>query len=138
MSEPLGKAHFWLTLVLAYSTFLPMHLTGLAGEPRHYAQLVGQAGPAAALLAGTMGLQRWITVSAIGLAATQLLFLLNLVLTLRRPRETEANPWGATTLEWAPELDTVVVHHAPCQYSSDGKDFLTQWDAGASYRREAE
>jgi len=90
MSEGLGKAHFWLTVVLAYSTFLPMHLTGLAGEPRHYAQLVGQAGAAGTLLQSTMGLQRWITVSAMGLAGAQVLFLVNLVLTLRRARETEA------------------------------------------------
>ena len=41
LSEPLGKLHFWGTILGAYSTFLPMHLTGLAGEPRHYAQLTG-------------------------------------------------------------------------------------------------
>jgi len=138
MGEGLGRAHFWLTLVLAYATFLPMHLTGLAGEPRHYAQLAGQAGAAGALLQSTMGLQRSITVSAMGLAGAQVLFLVNLVLTLRRARETEANPWGATTLEWAPAMEKVIVHHAPCQYSSDGEDFLTQWDESASYRREAE
>src|SRR6202000_2669646 len=41
LSEALGKLHFWLTLFFAYNTFLPMHITGLAGEPRHYAQLTG-------------------------------------------------------------------------------------------------
>ena len=41
MSERLGHLHFWATLVGAYATFLPMHLTGLVGEPRHYAQLTG-------------------------------------------------------------------------------------------------
>jgi cytochrome c oxidase subunit 1 len=142
MGEGLGRAHFWLTAVLAYATFLPMHLTGLAGEPRHYAQLDG-AGPTAALLQGTMGLQRWITVAAVGLAGAQVLFLVNLVLTLRRPRETEVNPWGATTLEWAPgqesvAVDRVTVFREPCQYSSDGKDFLTQWDAAASHKAEPE
>jgi cytochrome c oxidase subunit 1 len=138
MGEGLGKAHFWLTLVLAYATFLPMHLTGLAGEPRHYAQLTGMAGPTAALLQGTMGLQRWITASAVGLAGAQVLFVLNLVLTLRRPRETEANPWGATTLEWAPRQEPVAVYRAPCQYSRDSEDFLTQWDEGAAVKRERE
>jgi cytochrome c oxidase subunit 1 len=138
MGEGLGQAHFWLTLVLAYATFLPMHVTGLAGEPRHYAQLDGMAGPTAALLQGTMGLQRWITVAAMGLAGSQVLFLVNLVLTLRRARETEANPWGATTLEWAPVRETVAVYREPCQYSSNGEVFLTQWDEAASHRAEPE
>jgi cytochrome c oxidase subunit 1 len=138
MGERLGRTHFWLTLVLAYATFLPMHLTGLAGEPRHYAQLEGMAGPTAALLQGTMVLQRWITASAIGLAGAQVLFLVNLLLTLRRPRETEENPWGATTLEWAPGQQTVAVYRAPCQYSSNGEDFLTQWDTAASHTAEPE
>ena len=52
MNEPLGKLHFWLTLIAAYGTFLPMHFAGLAGEPRHYSQLAGTtpalAGAAAA------------------------------------------------------------------------------------------
>ena len=52
LSEPLGQLHFWLTLLGAYATFLPMHFTGLAGEPRHYAQLTGIPNPPAqALLA---------------------------------------------------------------------------------------
>ena len=50
LSERLGKVHFWGTLLGAYATFLPMHLTGLAGEPRHYAQLNGLAGPGTTLL----------------------------------------------------------------------------------------
>jgi cytochrome c oxidase subunit 1 len=127
LSEPLGKAHFWLTILFAYATFLPMHLTGLAGEPRHYSQLTGLAGPATTLLQSTLPLQRAITVSAIALALTQLLFLLNLILTLRRPRLTIENPWQATTLEWAPTDQPLSVHRPPCQYSTTGHDFLTQW-----------
>ena len=41
MNETLGKIHFWISLIAAYGTFFPMHLAGLAGEPRHYAQLQG-------------------------------------------------------------------------------------------------
>ena len=50
LSERLGKWHFWLTLLFAYTTFLPMYFAGLAGEPRHYAQLTGLNPPAQALL----------------------------------------------------------------------------------------
>src|SRR5438270_2423811 len=84
LSEPLGHLHFWCTLVGAYAVFLPMHLTGLAGEPRHYAQLTGIPGPGGALsptgllLAHTLPLNRFITYAAIFLVTAQLLFFFNL------------------------------------------------------------
>jgi cytochrome c oxidase subunit 1 len=138
LSEPLGKVHFWLTIFFAYSTFLPMHLTGLAGEPRHYAQLSSVAGPATTLLQSTLPLQRHITVSAIALAFAQLLFLLNLVLTLRRPRETDPNPWRATTLEWSPPNETPMAYREPCAYNDSGQDFLTQWTPASSVASDSE
>ncbi len=54
MSEGLGKAHFYATFIGAYATFLPMHATGLAGQPRQYAQLtgLGPLTPAGHLLSG--------------------------------------------------------------------------------------
>ncbi len=138
LSEPLGRLHFAGTLLGSYSTFLPMHLTGLTSEPRHYAQLVSVPGPASDLLSGTMGLQRHISASAILLAAAQLPFLLNLLLSLRRPRETEQNPWQATTLEWAPTQPTEgnggpmpVVYRGPCSYSLSDRSFSPQWTQDA-------
>jgi cytochrome c oxidase subunit 1 len=133
MREGLGKVHFWLTLVFAYSTFLPMHLTGLAGEPRHYAQLGGMPGPAAALLAATMPLQRHVSASAMLLAASQMVFVWNLVLSLVRKQPMRANPWDATTMEWAPvesfeaEENVQTVFRGPCHYSADGLSFIPQW-----------
>ncbi len=108
LSEPLGKLHFWGTILGAYSTFLPMHFSGLAGEPRHYSQLGptlhSLALPGAALLESTLPLQRHITYGAIFLACAQLPFLLNLLLAIRRPAITDPNPWQATTMEWAPQI----------------------------------
>src|ERR1700749_2976603 len=84
LSEPLGRLHFWCTILGAYAVFLPMHLTGLAGEPRHYAQLTGIPGPGGALspagllLGQTIPLNRFITYAAIFLASAQLLFFINL------------------------------------------------------------
>jgi cytochrome c oxidase subunit 1 len=127
LSEPLGKLHFWGTILGTYSNFLPMHLTGLAGEPRHYAQLTGITPAASSFLQSTAPLQRHITASAIFLACAQLPLLLNLILTLRRPRSTDPNPWQATTLEWAPQDETLTVYRAPCDYSTSGEDFFTQW-----------
>ena len=146
MSEPLGHLHFWLTFVGAYAVFLPMHLTGLAGEPRHYAQLTGIPGPGGALspagvlLSHTIPLNQFITYAAIFLASAQLIFLFNLIQSLRHGTIATSNPWHATTLEWHPALnpfpplpasDTpqIAVYRAPCHYSSVnlGNSFLPQW-----------
>jgi cytochrome c oxidase subunit 1 len=127
-----------------------MHLTGLAGEPRHYAQLTGIPGPGGALsptgvlLAQTIPLNRFITYAAIFLATAQLLFLINLFHSARKGTFATSNPWGATTLEWHPAMnpfpplpasDTpeITVHRAPCQYQSIWSNrgtqdsFLPQW-----------
>ena len=143
LREGLGKVHFWGTLFFAYNTFLPMHLTGLAAEPRHYAQLTGIPGPAGRLLALTMPLQRHISASAILLAAFQLVFAANLVLSLRRRTPCDENPWSATTLEWAPAHPTghaapLTVVRGPCHYSNDGANFEPQWMYPASQHPSAE
>src|SRR4051812_31863450 len=36
MNETLGKTHFFLTFVFANCTFFPMHILGIAGQPRRY------------------------------------------------------------------------------------------------------
>jgi cytochrome c oxidase subunit I len=148
LSEPLGKLHFWTTILGAYSTFLPMHFTGLAGEPRHYAQLTSIAGPSTTLLQSTMPLQLHITISAIFLACAQLPFLINLLLTLRRPAQHVDNPWQATTMEWSPNAldphptqhtpDPPIVYREPCHYSDSGEEFLTQWNSVNAFNTEAE
>jgi cytochrome c oxidase subunit 1 len=155
LSEPLGKLHFWGTFLGAYTTFLPMHFTGLAGEPRHYAQLIPSPHtlplPGTALLASTLPLQRHITYGALLLALAQLPFFINLVLTLRRPRSADPNPWHATTMEWAPppaashptenqrplaedhSKPGPVVYREPCLYSPSGEQFLPQWSPAQTF-----
>jgi len=151
MSQSLGHVHFWCTIIGAYAVFLPMHLTGLAGEPRHYSQLTGIPGPGlpgsgsalsptGVLLAQTIPLNRFITYSAIFLASAQLIFLFNLARSLRKGQFASSNPWQATTLEWHPTMNPfppipashipeIAVHRAPCQYESTGfgETFLPQW-----------
>ncbi len=150
MSEPLGHLHFWLTLIGAYAVFLPMHLTGLAGEPRHYSQLTGIPGPGGALsptgilLAQTIPLNHFITYAAIFLATAQLIFLFNLFRSLRKGPLATSNPWKATTLEWHPAMNpftpipasdtpAITVHRAPCHYQTtepatqSENSFLPQW-----------
>jgi cytochrome c oxidase subunit 1 len=150
MSEPLGRLHFWATIIGAYAVFLPMHLTGLAGEPRQYAQLTGIPGangalsPAGALLAHTLPLNHFITYAAIFLATAQLIFLFNLAHSLRHGSLAPSNPWQATTLEWHSslnplnplvplsasdsEIEQITVHRSPCHYVKDAdENFLPQW-----------
>ncbi len=134
LNEALGRWHFWLTLVLAYATFLPMHIAGMLGGPRHYAQLTGLGAAPAALLAHTIPWQRHITYAAIALASAQLLFLINLALSLRRGTLAGPNPWQATTLEWAPipaPGQKIAAFRAPCDYPAHLPEgtFLSQWDA---------
>ncbi|HEX5283265.1 MAG TPA: cbb3-type cytochrome c oxidase subunit I [Bryocella sp.] len=137
LSERLGKWHFWLTLLFTYTTFLPMYFSGLGGEPRRYAQLTGLNAPAQALLAAHTVLQFHITGGAIALGLTQLLFLFNLVRSLRAPSIAPDNPWSATTMEWAPQgmlepspdLPSPAAYHRPCHYTDDGSSFTPQWES---------
>ena len=135
LHEGLGRIHFFASLLGAYATFLPMHLTGLAGEPRHYAQLTGIPNAAGDLLARTIPLNRGITWAAFFLAGVQFIFLANLILTLWRDRSSAANPWDATTLEWHPGLseDSLgplpTVYRGPSQYDYQNGEAhaLPQW-----------
>ena len=154
LSERLGHWHFWLTLLAAYGCFLPMHITGLMGEPRHYAQLTGLPGTAAnRLLAPTLPLNFHITAFAFVLAASQILYCLNLLLSWRRGEPAGTNPWQATTLEWHPALDPraesptlnspqgpIEVFRPPCHYwtKSDQPHFLPQWESAATSGIESE
>jgi cytochrome c oxidase subunit I len=153
LSETLGRWHFWCTILGAYAVFLPMHLTGLMGEPRHYSQLTGIPGtggtlsPAGALLSHTIPLNLHITYAAFFLAAAQLIFLFNLFHSLRKGPFVTSNPWQATTLEWHPEMNPftsspasdkpqILVHRSPCDYQStiEEETFLPQWESGSLAR----
>jgi cytochrome c oxidase subunit 1 len=131
LNEGLGKTHFWVTFLAAYSTFFPMHLAGLAGEPRHYSQLTGGAASMAALVP----LQRYITVSALILVAGQFVFLANIFWSLLHGKMAGANPWEATTLEWSTTNgEKTVVYRGPYEYGiqSGQGDFLAQDDSNAN------
>jgi cytochrome c oxidase subunit 1 len=110
-----------------------MHLTGLAGEPRQYAQLNGLPGPSTTLLQTTTSLQLHITFSAIFLSCAQLPFLINLIRSARSRTLAAQNPWKSTTMEWAPGAfdetseEPMPVYRGPCHYAEDGTSFTPQW-----------
>ncbi|MBW3582402.1 MAG: cbb3-type cytochrome c oxidase subunit I [Euryarchaeota archaeon] len=83
LSEPLGKWHFWLTVVGINLTFFPMHYLGLQGMPRRIHDYDAAWG----------GVNMAETVGAFITAVAQLLFLANLAVTLVRGRPGRDDPW---------------------------------------------
>jgi cytochrome c oxidase subunit 1 len=96
LNETLGKLHFWVTFVGAYAIFFPMFLMGISGVPRRYFDFNALQ----YLPPQTSALNIAITVAALTVGAAQLIFLGNLIWSALWGKRAEANPWGATTLEW--------------------------------------
>jgi cytochrome c oxidase subunit 1 len=119
MNEPLGKVHFLLTFIFLNGTFFPMHLVGVMGLRRRIADIT-----ASTLERGTLPLNQFITVCALILGVTQLIFVLNFFWSLFFGKRADRNPWQSNTLEWtAPsppphgnfEIDPVVFR-GPYEY----------------------
>ena len=96
LDETLGKFHFWVTFIGLYCIYYPMHYLGILGVPRrYYANGVTDFIPESA-----QSLNAGISIAAIIVASTQLVFLYNLAVSATRGKPAGDNPWGATTLEW--------------------------------------
>jgi cytochrome c oxidase subunit 1 len=96
LNESLGKFHFWVTFVGLYCIYYPMHYLGILGVPRrYYSNGVTDFIPESA-----QTLNAGISIAAIIVASTQLVFLYNLAVSTTRGKPAGGNPWGATTLEW--------------------------------------
>ena len=95
-NETLGKIHFWGTILGTYSIYLPMHYLGFQGVPRRYFAM----GNTDFLPDSAQSLNAAITLAAIFVALTQLIFFYNILMSLRNGKKADPNPWGATTLEW--------------------------------------
>ncbi len=94
MSEKLGKVHFWTWLLGFNLTFGPMHMSGLLGQPRRTAVLPGELGSTVELynLLSTAGV--------VVLTGSALVFLYNLLTSIKRGEDAGLDPWDARTLEW--------------------------------------
>ena len=98
LNEGLGKWHFWLMVIGTNLTFGPMHILGLQGQPRRmYRYAPDRIGE------GFFDGQFWNFVATIGsliIALSVLLFIINIVITSRRPANAPLDPWDARSLEW--------------------------------------
>jgi cytochrome c oxidase subunit 1 len=134
MNETLGKIHFYLTFLGVYAIFTPMHFLGIAGNPRRYADFTNFE-----FMNNLMPIHKFMTHAAIFTATVQLIFLFNLIWSMKKGAKAPVNPWDATTLEWTvpspPPFDNFagkhpVVNHGPYEYSVPGapKDYTMQSD----------
>jgi cytochrome c oxidase subunit 1 len=95
MSETLGKWHFLLTFIGFNGAFFPMHMLGIAGFPRRYADPYIHP-----YLEHLMPLNQFITISAMIMGFAQFLLLFNFGTSWFRGEKVGRNPWGANGLEW--------------------------------------
>jgi len=133
MSEGWGKLHFILTFIGFNGTFFPMHLLGVAGMPRRYADPYLHP-----YLEHLLPMNQFMTICAVIMGFAQFLLLGNFLISLIKGEKAGKNPWNANGLEWtAPSppghgnFDTVpVVYRGPYEYSDPNhdEDFWLQTD----------
>jgi cytochrome c oxidase subunit 1 len=132
MSETLGKLHFWITFIGVYTIFVPMHIMGIVGMPRRYAQFTEYR-----FLESLHPLVVLVTIAAIVTVIAQLIFYFNFFWSLFKGQRASENPWEATSLEWITSSPPVhdnfagvlpVVYRGPYEFSVPGapNDFIMQ------------
>ncbi len=120
-SERTGLVSAALVFVGFNLTFVPQFLAGVAGMPRRYATYAP----------GLVVHNRLSTVGAFVLALGLGLALAGLLASLRRGRRAPANPWGASSLEWAapsppPHDNFATTPRAPRPYDYAGLRFVSE------------
>ncbi|MDJ0926231.1 MAG: cbb3-type cytochrome c oxidase subunit I [Gammaproteobacteria bacterium] len=133
-NQTLGKIHFWLTFLGAYSIYLPMHYLGILGVPRRYYSM----GTTDFVPESAQAMNIGITYSAILVGVVQLVFLVNIAWSIFRGEKADPNPWKANSLEWqTPDTppkhgnwgpDLPVVYRWAYDYNVPGapEDFIPQ------------
>ena len=96
LNDTIGRAHFWITFIGTYVIYTPMHWLGFVGVPRRYYE----NGESDFYTPLTADLNKFITVVALVVGVSQVLFIINLVHSYFRGRPAGENPWGANSLEW--------------------------------------
>jgi cytochrome c oxidase subunit I len=92
LSERIGKLGFWFTFVGFNMTFWPLFVVGLRGMPRRIQTYPADAGWTDPNLVASIGF----AVLTIGVV----LFVVNLVVSIRAKVPAGDDPWHADTLEW--------------------------------------
>lgn len=137
MNEKWGKVHFFLTFVFANGVFYPMHILGTGGHMRRIYDPTAYE-----YLRPLQPVNQFMTVCALLLGLTQIIFFLNFFISLFRGPKAGPNPWHSNTLEWtAPSppphgnfLATPIVHRGPYEYAVPDReeDYLPQTQTGVA------
>ncbi|RLS51698.1 MAG: cytochrome c oxidase subunit I [Planctomycetota bacterium] len=133
MNEKLGKLHFFLTFIGFNGTFFPMHLLGVAGMPRRYADPYLHP-----YLEHLLPMNQFMTICAILMGCAQFILLFNFFYSRKFGPTCGRNPWNANGLEWtAPSppghgnFESVpICFRGPYEYSDPNhtEDFWLQTD----------
>jgi cytochrome c oxidase subunit I len=142
MNEPIGQLHFLLTFIGFNGTFFPMHLLGVAGMPRRYANPYLYE-----YLEHLWPMNQFMTYSAILMGVAQFLLLGNFLLSIKWGKPCGRNPWGANGLEWSAPSPPghgnfdipPVCYRGPYEYSHpdcpEGQDYWMQTDPRGRKKR---
>jgi len=148
LHQGLAKAHVLTSTVLFILVFGGQLVAGYAGQLRRLYDPYQYE-----YLRHLLPLNQWTSVAAFTLGLAQLLFVVNLVRTLRSGQPAEANPWQVGTLEWTcapspPPADNYaqvpVVRRGPHTLSQPevleqlGRDWIGQAEALPGEAPEAE
>jgi cytochrome c oxidase subunit 1 len=93
LSETLGRWHFWLLVIGFNLTFVTLHFAGILGMPRRIYTYPADR-----------GWELWNLIATLGVplqGAAILVFLVNVIVSLRRGTPAGDDPWDAWTLEWS-------------------------------------
>jgi cytochrome c oxidase subunit 1 len=93
LNERIGQWHFAIAFISFNVAFFPMHILGLAGMPRRVYTY-----PEAS---GWGDLNLLVSAGSFVFFLSFVLFLYNIIISLRRGAVAPDNPWGAAGLEWA-------------------------------------
>ena len=140
LNDTIGQLHFWITFVGTYLIYFPMHYLGIQGMPRRYFSFEGIE----FISQSAYTLNQFITVVAIVVGISQMLFIYNLIHSFTKGKPSGNNPWKAASLEWCtpdtpphhgnwgPKLP--VVYRGAYDYSIPGvaDDFVSQTSTNAS------
>ena len=127
MDERLGKIHFWVTITAFNFIFIPLFITGAAGDHRRIFDFSGFPDLATP---GLQHLRTIATLALVSLLAVQPVFFFNFIRSMVRGPVASANPWRANTLEWsAPSppphgnfAELPEVYRGPYQYSTEDRE----------------
>jgi cytochrome c oxidase subunit I len=145
MSEKVGKLHFFLTFIGFNGTFFPMHLLGVGGMPRRYANPYLYP-----YLEHLLPMNQFMTICAIIMGFAQFLLLGNFLWSMRFGEKCGRNPWHANGLEWmAPSPPghgnfdiPPVCYRGPYEYSDpdspEGQDYWMQTDSRRKAKRKSD